>query len=159
MQNIFVAVGTEQRGPFTDVDIRAQLAAGYINGTTLVWWDGLPAWTPLGQTLLGAPVPPPVPMSAPPPVPSSMPPPAPPLPVPGARVPGALHPGPAPRVARPSEGLPAWAIVLIVACVGLPFISVIAISVLIALGNQVKGVFTTISSQLIIAQPPNQPNQ
>jgi Flp pilus assembly pilin Flp len=30
----------------------------------------------------------------------------------------------------------------------LAFISVVAISVLIALGNQVKGVFTTISSQL-----------
>ncbi len=34
----------------------------------------------------------------------------------------------------------------------LAFISVVAISVLIALGNQVKGVFTTISSQLQQAQ-------
>ena len=34
----------------------------------------------------------------------------------------------------------------------LAFISVVAISVLIALGNQVKGVFTTISSQLAQAQ-------
>jgi Flp pilus assembly pilin Flp len=34
----------------------------------------------------------------------------------------------------------------------LAFISVVAISVLIALGNQVKGVFTTISSQLSRAQ-------
>jgi Flp pilus assembly pilin Flp len=33
----------------------------------------------------------------------------------------------------------------------LAFISVVAISVLIALGNQVKGVFTTISSQLAYA--------
>ena len=33
----------------------------------------------------------------------------------------------------------------------LAFISVVAISVLIALGNQVKGVFTTITSQLSIA--------
>jgi Flp pilus assembly pilin Flp len=33
----------------------------------------------------------------------------------------------------------------------LAFISVVAISVLIALGNQVKGVFTTITSQLAIA--------
>ncbi|MCE0522499.1 MAG: Flp family type IVb pilin [Methylacidiphilales bacterium] len=33
----------------------------------------------------------------------------------------------------------------------LAFISVVAISVLIALGNQVKSVFTTISSQLAIA--------
>jgi len=33
----------------------------------------------------------------------------------------------------------------------LAFISVVAISVLIALGNQVKGVFTTISSQLSVA--------
>ena len=34
----------------------------------------------------------------------------------------------------------------------LAFISVVAISVLIALGNQVKAVFTTISSQLQYAQ-------
>ncbi len=34
----------------------------------------------------------------------------------------------------------------------LAFISVVAISVLIALGNQVKGVFTTITSQLQYAQ-------
>jgi len=33
----------------------------------------------------------------------------------------------------------------------LAFISVVAISVLIALGNQVKSVFTTITSQLAIA--------
>ena len=37
----------------------------------------------------------------------------------------------------------------------LAFISVVAISVLIALGNQVKGVFTTITSQLAIS--PKQP--
>ena len=34
----------------------------------------------------------------------------------------------------------------------LAFISVVAISVLIALGNQVKGVFTTITSQLAVSQ-------
>ena len=34
----------------------------------------------------------------------------------------------------------------------LAFISVVAISVLIALGNQVKSVFTTITSQIAIAQ-------
>ncbi len=34
----------------------------------------------------------------------------------------------------------------------LAFISVVAISVLIALGNKIKGVFTTISSQLSQAQ-------
>ncbi len=33
----------------------------------------------------------------------------------------------------------------------LAFISVVAISVLIALGNQVKAVFTTITSQLAVA--------
>jgi len=33
----------------------------------------------------------------------------------------------------------------------LAFISVVAISVLIALGNQIKGVFTTITSQLAVA--------
>ena len=33
----------------------------------------------------------------------------------------------------------------------LAFISVVAISVLIALGNQIKSTFTTITSQLVIA--------
>jgi Flp pilus assembly pilin Flp len=33
----------------------------------------------------------------------------------------------------------------------LAFISVVAIAVLIALGNQIQGVFTTISSQLSVA--------
>ena len=33
----------------------------------------------------------------------------------------------------------------------LAFISVVAISVLIALGNQIKGTFTTISNQLVVA--------
>ena len=33
----------------------------------------------------------------------------------------------------------------------LAFISVVAIAVLIALGNQIKGVFTTITSQIAIA--------
>lgn len=33
----------------------------------------------------------------------------------------------------------------------LAFISVVAIAVLVALGNQVKGVFTTITSQIAIA--------
>jgi len=54
MENIYVVRGTEQAGPFTESDIRAQLAAGTITGDSLIWWDGLPEWTALSKTPLGA---------------------------------------------------------------------------------------------------------
>ncbi|HEX4141553.1 MAG TPA: DUF4190 domain-containing protein [Candidatus Methylacidiphilales bacterium] len=54
MDNIYVVRGSEQAGPFTESDIRAQLASGTLTGDSMVWWDGLPEWTPLSRTPLGA---------------------------------------------------------------------------------------------------------
>jgi hypothetical protein len=52
MNNIYIVRGTEQAGPFTESDIRAKLASGELTGDTMVWWDGLPEWTPLSKTPL-----------------------------------------------------------------------------------------------------------
>jgi Domain of unknown function (DUF4190)/GYF domain 2 len=52
MQNIYVVRGTEQAGPFTESEIRAQLASGALTPGSMVWWDGLPEWTPLSRTPL-----------------------------------------------------------------------------------------------------------
>ena len=56
MDNIYIVRGSEQAGPFTDAQIRAQLASGELTGASLVWWDGLPEWTPISRTPLAAPV-------------------------------------------------------------------------------------------------------
>jgi hypothetical protein len=55
MDKIYVVRGTEQAGPFTEAEIRAQLASGAITGDTMIWWEGLPEWSPLSRTPLGAP--------------------------------------------------------------------------------------------------------
>ncbi len=72
MQNIYIVRGTEQAGPFTEAEIRAQLASGALTGESMVWWDGLPEWTPISRTPLAAapsvPVAPAAPAVAPAPV-------------------------------------------------------------------------------------------
>jgi hypothetical protein len=55
MDNIYVVRGSEQAGPFTEADIRAQLASGALTGDSLVWWEGLAEWTPISKTPLGSP--------------------------------------------------------------------------------------------------------
>jgi hypothetical protein len=55
MDNIYIVRGSEQAGPFTDAQIRAQVAAGELTADSLVWWDGLPEWTPISRTPLAAP--------------------------------------------------------------------------------------------------------
>jgi hypothetical protein len=52
---IYVHKNNQQLGPFTEAEIRAQLAAGTISMQDHVWWQGQAAWLPLGQTPLGAP--------------------------------------------------------------------------------------------------------
>ena len=55
MDNIYIVRGTEQAGPFTESEIRAQLASGALTGDALVWWEGLPEWTAVSNTPLGSP--------------------------------------------------------------------------------------------------------
>ncbi len=79
MNNIYVVRGTEQAGPFTDAEIRAQLASGELTGDSMVWWDGLPEWTALSKTPLASPpvgIAPAAPIPAPAPGPIAAPAPA-----------------------------------------------------------------------------------
>jgi hypothetical protein len=179
MNNIFLVRGSERVGPFSESDIRAQLASGALTGDSLVWWEGLPQWTPLARTPLAANA--------------------------GASSPGnvgANAPAFPPHAGPQNSGLAITSLVL--GCIGwlfplvlgpagvitghlargeikrnpalkgggmalaglilgyiwssfiiLAFISIVAISVLIALGNQVKSVFTTINSQIAAPANPN----
>jgi membrane protease subunit (stomatin/prohibitin family) len=63
----FAAIGGAQAGPFGMDQLRAQVAGGQVTRDTLVWKQGMAAWTPVAQVpeleaLFGA-VPPPLPPS------------------------------------------------------------------------------------------------
>jgi uncharacterized RDD family membrane protein YckC len=47
--NWFYAENGQQRGPVTDADLQALLAAGKINSETLVWREGMAEWQPWRQ--------------------------------------------------------------------------------------------------------------
>jgi hypothetical protein len=178
--NIFVHRNGQQLGPFSETDIRTQLASGAISSADLVWWDGQPGWVPLSQSPYAAvSVPPAAADALPPPPPVSVP------PITGG--PGTASPSTSPKTSQ----LAIWALVCGVAefLCGFTFIPAIilghlglsetkknpalqgrgmawvglilgylyilvlvAIFVLITLGNQVQSVFSTISSQLQTTQ-------
>jgi Domain of unknown function (DUF4190)/GYF domain 2 len=50
---IYILRDNQQTGPFTEAEVRAELAAGTITPDSLVWWDGLPEWKALSQTPIG----------------------------------------------------------------------------------------------------------
>jgi uncharacterized membrane protein len=52
---IYIHRNNEQLGPFTEAEVRAQLAAGTISPQDNVWWQGQPGWIPLAQSSLMAP--------------------------------------------------------------------------------------------------------
>jgi hypothetical protein len=54
---IYVLRDNQQTGPFTEAETRAQLATGAVTPQTLVWWQGMAEWQPLGQTHLAVPPP------------------------------------------------------------------------------------------------------
>jgi membrane protease subunit (stomatin/prohibitin family) len=65
----YVAIGGQQTGPFDAEAIRRQIAAGQVAAATLVWRQGMAAWTAAGQipelaTMFAA-VPPPLPPAMP----------------------------------------------------------------------------------------------
>ena len=68
---LFVAVNGQQTGPFDLQTLKQQVASGRLTKETLVWKQGMAAWTPAGQvpelaTVFAA-MPPPVPPVPPPP--------------------------------------------------------------------------------------------
>jgi uncharacterized membrane protein len=52
---IYVHKNNQQLGPFTEDEIKAQLASGTITLQDHVWWQGQANWLPLGQTPLVTP--------------------------------------------------------------------------------------------------------
>ncbi len=64
---IYVHRNNQQLGPFTEEELKAQIASGAISLQDPVWWQGQANWLPLNQTTLaatlapGVPVPPSIP--------------------------------------------------------------------------------------------------
>lgn len=66
--SLFIAVNNQQVGPLAPAELSARIAKGELTRETLVWREGMPAWTPAAQVpdvaaLFGA-VPPPLPPQA-----------------------------------------------------------------------------------------------
>ncbi len=60
---IYIHRNNQQTGPFTEEQVRAQLAAGTISLQDHVWWQGQQGWVPVAQSPLmtgGVAIPPPV---------------------------------------------------------------------------------------------------
>ena len=49
---IYIHRNNEQLGPFTEAEVKAQLAAGTISPQDHVWWQGQEGWIPLAQSSL-----------------------------------------------------------------------------------------------------------
>jgi hypothetical protein len=53
---IFIHRNNQQLGPFTEAEIKAQLAAGAISLQDHIWWQGQSGWMPLRQSPFATPV-------------------------------------------------------------------------------------------------------
>lgn len=62
---IYIHRNGQQLGPFTEAEVKAQLASGAISLLDHVWWQGQANWIPLGQSPLGTTTPPLPPASTP----------------------------------------------------------------------------------------------
>jgi len=172
---IYVHKNNQQLGPFTEAEIQAQLSAGTLTLADPVWWEGQASWLPLGQSPFAAALVPGVP-----PVPPSIPGVSPIAPPAGERTSGVAigslvcgilgfftggllgivavilgHIGLSQIKKNPTlkgHGMALAGLILGYVSFVLIFISIVAISVLIALGNQVKGTFKTIDAQINSAQ-------
>lgn len=70
---IYIHRNNQQLGPFTEAEIKAQLASGAISPQDHVWWQGQANWMPLGQSPLMAPGTPVIPGAPPAPNPTGTP--------------------------------------------------------------------------------------
>jgi hypothetical protein len=175
---IYVHRDGQQLGPFGETEIKDQLALGHISEKDLVWWEGQPGWVALDQSSLAGMLTAPLPFVAPAmvvppvsgPVNSSS----------GDKTSGLAvcalvsgvvslflgitfivavilgHMGLAEIRRNPGMKGRGMAIAGLVMGYSVPvilvFISVVAISVFLALGNQVKSTFKTINAQLAQAE-------
>jgi hypothetical protein len=58
---IYIHRNNQQLGPFTEDEVKAQLAAGTLSAQDHVWWQGQQGWIPLAQSFLVTGATPPVP--------------------------------------------------------------------------------------------------
>jgi hypothetical protein len=172
----FINRNNQQLGPFTEAEVKAQLAAGTLSPQDHVWWQGQEGWIPLAQSSLITPIAPGVPLP-----------------------PGAAPAPSAAGTALPTSQLAIWALVcgcfslfcwllgsipaiilghmglaetkknpavpgrglamagMILGYVSLTFfvLYIVAVIVLVALGNNVKDVFKTIQAQENAAESTN----
>jgi hypothetical protein len=169
----YITRNNQQLGPFTEAEVKAQLASGAISPQDHVWWEGQEGWITLDQSPLAGPAPihPPAPALPGPPV-AGVPAPA------GEKTSGLAiaslicgitglfcallsvaaiicgHMSRSEIKKNPALKGSGFALAgLILGYIWLPiYVMVVALSVLIALGNQVKGTFKTINSQIAEAQ-------
>ncbi len=181
---IYIHRDNQQLGPFTEAEIKAQLASGVISMQDHVWWEGQANWMPLGQSPLAATLSAASPGAAP---------------MAPSPLPGTLSPGQVPASAPETSKLAIWALVcgclsllcslfasipaIILGHMGLAEIKknpalqgrgmamagmilgyvfttlivlyIIFVVVLVAMGSQVKDVFKTIQAQQNAAQSTN----
>jgi uncharacterized protein DUF4190/uncharacterized protein DUF4339 len=62
---IYIHRDNQQLGPFTEAEIKTQLASGAISLQDHVWWEGQANWAPLGESSLAAALSPASPAPAP----------------------------------------------------------------------------------------------
>jgi len=165
---IYVQHGSEQLGPFTEEQLKAQLGSGTISLQDHVWWEGQAGWVLLSQTQFGNLLPPGGLTGASPIAPVF-----PPTTAPTSKlaiwalvcgclsfffslltsIPAIILGHLALKETKQNPAIKGHGMALAGTILGyvftllLPVISIIAISVLIALGNQVKDTFNTINAQ------------
>lgn len=175
LMQYYIHHNNQQVGPFTETEVRAKLAAGEIQANDNVWWDGQKDWVPLRTTALAG-------VATPS---GTLPPMAPVADGPTsqlalwslvcgilgffascfAALPAVILGHMGLNATRKNPALKGRGMAIAGLVLGyihlaiLPIISIIAISVLIALGNQVKSTFNTINAQLQEAQMTNAAGQ
>ncbi len=73
MTPIYVLRHDEPTGPFSEEEVRRQLAGGELTSAEYAWRDGMAEWQPLAEVIALPTQPPPVPLPAVPPIPAARP--------------------------------------------------------------------------------------